>query len=391
LYLTQWPIVVAKDEPWDVVVLGAGPAGAIAALQLARAGCRVLLVEKSCLPRVKVCGGCLSGAALDILEMVGLKELPERCGGVTLRRMRLASGGIVAEIDIGRRLAISRQTFDDALVREAVRAGVTVCDDTQGAMQRLVDLQTRVVLLRHRGREDTVRARAVLIATGLSSCPSHCTTRTWSRSRIGVGTLLQNSDNWMSSDVLHMAWGVSGYVGMAAVDGQRLDIAAAVDPNALTAGKSPGMLVSKILNEAGLPPVHGLKTAVWRGTPLLTRQTRPLGAYRCLLIGDATGYVEPFTGEGIAWAMQSAVMAASLVVNQLEQWNEATTLRWERLYAETLSGSQRYCSLITRLLRSKAIRQLAVKTLARAPLLARPIVRRFDHSIPAAFGNANST
>ena len=78
----QWKSIVTSNGAWDVLVLGAGPAGAAAARQLARRGHRVLIVEKARLPRAKVCGGCLSGGALDVLQMIGLGDLPIRCGGV---------------------------------------------------------------------------------------------------------------------------------------------------------------------------------------------------------------------------------------------------------------------------------------------------------------------
>ena len=95
----EWLKLVTRQDSWDVVVLGAGPAGAIAARQFAHQGHCVLLVEKSQFPRFKVCGGCLGGAALDVLEDLGLGDLPTKCGGVPLQRMRLASGGSIAEIE----------------------------------------------------------------------------------------------------------------------------------------------------------------------------------------------------------------------------------------------------------------------------------------------------
>ncbi|HJQ82371.1 MAG TPA: FAD-dependent oxidoreductase, partial [Lacipirellulaceae bacterium] len=131
----DWLDVVMRQDPWDVVILGAGPAGAIAARQLAREGRQVLLVEKSQLPRSKVCGGCLGGAALDVLEQVGLGDLPAKCGGVALQKIRLASGGSVAQIDICRRVALSRQTFDAAITREAIRSGATLCTETAGSLK----------------------------------------------------------------------------------------------------------------------------------------------------------------------------------------------------------------------------------------------------------------
>ena len=173
--------------------------------------------------------------------------------------------------------------------------------------------------------------KAVLIATGLSSCQPHCTTYVSPKSRIGLGTLLEQPRGYVKSDILQMACSSSGYVGVAPVDGGRFDVAAAVDPAALAAARSPGKLICGILSEAGLPALVGLEVAEWRGTPLLTRQTRPLAANRCLIVGDAAEYAEPFTGEGIGWAMGSAVLASTLIQQGLEMWNAEIAERWNRI------------------------------------------------------------
>lgn len=379
MYESPWTTVADNRDPWDVVVLGAGPAGTMAARQLSRRSLRVLLVEKSRLPRLKVCGGCLGGAALDLLEQVGLGDLPLRCGGVTLRTIQLASGGRVAEFPVGRRIAISRQTFDDALVDEARQAGVIVCDDTHGQSSTATDRMFRQVTLHRRGAEIVVMARAVLVATGLSPS-AHGATHASPRSRIGIGAIIDMLAGAAAADSLLMACGAHGYVGVAPVEGGRLDVAAAVDPRALAAARSPGSLAASILREAGLPPIIALETAAWRGTPLLTQRTRPLGGHRWLLIGDAAGYVEPFTGQGIGWALQSALSASALIAERLDHWAE-TADDWRRLYGRTILPNHRHCGVMTTLLRSQTLRQFAVRGLRHAPSLARPVVRRLDQPL----------
>jgi menaquinone-9 beta-reductase len=375
----DWLDVVMRQDPWDVVILGAGPAGAIAARQLASEGRQVLLVEKSQLPRSKVCGGCLGGAALDVLEQVGLGDLPAKCGGVALQKMRLATGGSVAQIDIGRRVALSRQTFDAAITREAIRSGATLCTETAGSLKPSVESCARSVTLRHRGLVSTIRAKAVIVATGLATCPPEFFTRSPPKSRIGLGAVLDHSPACVEPDTLYMACGVEGYVGIAPVEGGRLDIAAAVDAAALRADTSPGKLISSILNHAGLPLPGDLDRVLWRGTPPLTRKTYPLGSNRCLLVGDAAGYVEPFTGEGIGWSLMSAVLACSLLANGLEVWDDRLPDRWKKMHDRAFGRHQRNCRRIVQLLRSKTVRTIVLWSLHRAPSLARPIVRRLDH------------
>ncbi|MCA1852304.1 MAG: FAD-dependent oxidoreductase, partial [Beggiatoa sp.] len=86
-------VAEAARRVWDVIVIGAGPAGSSAARLLARAGRSVLLVDKSSFPRYKVCGSCLNGRVLSALEAVGLGALVEEAGGVVLDGLRLAVAG----------------------------------------------------------------------------------------------------------------------------------------------------------------------------------------------------------------------------------------------------------------------------------------------------------
>ena len=78
---------------WDVIVVGAGPAGAMAAFELAHRSLRVLLVDKSGFPRPKVCGCCLNGQALALLQARGLESTIANHGAVPLRHLLLAAGG----------------------------------------------------------------------------------------------------------------------------------------------------------------------------------------------------------------------------------------------------------------------------------------------------------
>src|SRR5205807_1765500 len=81
----------AGDRCWDVVIIGAGPAGAMAARQLARFGKSVLLIDKMHFPRWKVCGCCLSPGALATLRATGLGRLVACCGAVPLYNVELAA------------------------------------------------------------------------------------------------------------------------------------------------------------------------------------------------------------------------------------------------------------------------------------------------------------
>ena len=77
------------ERLWDVVVVGAGPAGAMVALELGRRGCAVLLLERQSFPRWKVCGACMNGAAQGALAHAGLGGLVARAGALRLAELRM--------------------------------------------------------------------------------------------------------------------------------------------------------------------------------------------------------------------------------------------------------------------------------------------------------------
>ena len=79
----------ATHRLWDAIVVGAGPAGAMAARELARTGISVLLVDRARFPRYKVCGGCLNPRALRLLRKAGLGGLMARLGAVPLTKLRV--------------------------------------------------------------------------------------------------------------------------------------------------------------------------------------------------------------------------------------------------------------------------------------------------------------
>jgi hypothetical protein len=239
----------------------------------------------------------------------------------------------------------------------------------------------RSVRLLHQANEEIISASAVLIASGLSLIPDEFHTVVARRSFIGLGAIIRCPLTHQQRQKLSMACGVDGYVGTAAVGSDLLEIAAAVSPKALSGANAPGELVRRLITSAGFEAPPGLDSVHWRGTPPLTRRVHPLAGHRCVLVGDAAGYVEPFTGEGIGWALQSAVEAAAFVHEQFDKWSAQALTIWHSRYEAALRRRQRRCRVVTTALRSGAIRSVAMLTLQRMPSLAAPLVHRLDKPI----------
>ncbi len=355
----------------DVLVAGAGPAGALAAARLAGRGRGVLLVDRARFPRDKVCGGCLQPGALRAMEAAGIPPSlvgVERAGRgpaarVPLREIALHAGGRSARVGLAGGVAISRRTLDLALVEAAVARGAVF---RAGVRARLgpVAGDARTVVLDD-GEE--VRAGIVLDATGLAGGLSGAA-RPVRGSLVGAGALLEGAD--LEEGVVRMACAKGGYVGMVRIEEGRCVVAAALAPWLVARERGLGAAASAILAACGLPPPPG--GAVWRGTPPLTRRPRGASQERVLAVGDAAGYVEPFTGEGMTWAMRSALAAADLAAGG---WAPATGPLWDRTHRRIVGARQRRCRAIALLLRAPPLVRLAVRALGLAPALARPFVR----------------
>ena len=390
------------DRTWDVLVVGAGPAGSVAARELARRGLAVLLVDRATFPRPKVCGCCLNAAALAALGTVGLGHVPAACGAVPLRAVRLAAGRRSATLPLPGGVALSREAFDAALIHEAEAAGVEVVTGVTARVegvdqdpspgnpdQGFAPLATfgrpsgarvsgaaerRVMVARGANPwvPGAITARVVVLATGLtaSSGPPE------PGSRLGGGVVVPADlvPDFYAPGTIFVATGRGGYVGLVRVEDGRLDVAAAFDPAFVKAAGGLGPAAAAVLSGTAWPAIPGLSELPWKGTPALTRRPATVAGHRLFAVGDAAGYVEPFTGEGMAWAVTSATAVAPIAARAVARWDDSLIREWERVHARLVRGRQGVCRAASRVLRSPALTGLAVRVLSMVPVLSRPVV-----------------
>ncbi len=174
--------------------------------------------------------------------------------------------------------------------------------------------------------------------------------------------------------VVHMVVGPGGYVGLVRQEDQRLNVAAAFDACFMRGHGSPERAVRAHLESAGMPRLPDGIHRGWRGTPPLTRRLSSLGEERLFLVGDAGGYVEPFTGEGMAWALWGALALAPLVRAGVARWNDALVHRWEQVHRRRIRRGQRVCRMVAWGLRRPVMAHMALRVLGAVPDLARPLV-----------------
>ena len=371
------PLNDVSRRAWDVVVVGAGMAGPLAAHGLARQGLAVLLVDKAPLARWKVCGACLNPFSLSVLSRAGLGDVPQRCGAVTIRTMRLAVRGRQADISLPGWKVLSRERFDAALVEAAVQAGAGFLPRTLAALGP-AHPDSRTVILRQEGREERVSARLVLAADGLGG-RLLAGEQGWqvvseAASRVGAGVIAEQGPEFYREGVIYMAYGSGGYVGLVRLEDGRLNLAAALDMTKLREVHGPGAVAAELLQEVGWPAVHDLSELPWRGTPALTRQPVRPASERVLAIGDSAGYVEPFTGEGMGWALASGAAVISLADQGVSDWQPVLADRWAAMHRRSAARRQRLCRAIAWVSRHPSIARALVGLAAHLPWLAAPFV-----------------
>jgi flavin-dependent dehydrogenase len=354
---------------WDALVIGAGPAGSVAARELARRGFRVLMVDKASFPRSKVCGCCLNSAAVRTLRRLGLEATLR--DGVPLQQVRLAAPGATATIPLPGGLALSRERFDSRLVEEAKQAGAEFRPNT--AMPPRADAAHNTVAF---------PTRLTLTATGLLGSDS----QPQPGSRIGAGTMVPacEAPAFYQRGTIYMATGRGGYVGLVRVEDDRLDIAAALDAELMRSHGGLGPAIRTIIANCRWPIPDCWDDLIWKGTPGLTRQAKRVWEHRTFRVGDAAGYVEPFTGEGMAWAIRTAAAVAPIAAQAIANWDDRLGQHWAKTLRRVIGQRQRTCRLIAWALRSPLLTGLAIRILKAAPLLSWPMLRAINRPTPPA-------
>jgi flavin-dependent dehydrogenase len=375
----------AARREWDMLVVGAGPAGALAAREVARRGASVLLVDKSPFPRWKVCGCCLNGAALAALDQAGLSELPQRLGARPLVRWRLCTHAGQAVCPLPTGLSLSREAFDAALVEEAIAAGANFLSETSAELTESGSAGNETalnIILAQASQHVSLRSSILIAADGLSGRlldgRPEFKTSIARNARLGAGTILNDGPDFFDDGTIFMTSGRGGYVGLVRLEDGRLDVAAAFDRDHVRDAGGPAAAAAKILEEANVPIPPGMWDATWRGTPALTRRRACVASERIFVIGDAAGYIEPFTGEGIAWALQSAIAVAPLAISAADSWSPDFASRWTKLHRNLVGTRQRSCRWLGTLLKSPLLTNTLVRLLAHLPWLAAPMVRAIN-------------
>ena len=357
-----------------VLVIGGGVAGAVCALRLRQHGFDVHLAEKASFPRAKICGCCLGGTGLSVLELVDLKSWVLE-HGETIDSWIGSLGGQRVEISTPDGVAISRERLDTEMLDRVRNSGVIVHCPVTATVDSLESDFVTVRLCDSNAVETTMEYELVVVASGLNAAGAN-RLLPWTESPHGpFGTsFFANTCNFPRGTI-GMAVDQDGYVGVVCLEDGRLDVAAALVSGSVaqSAGR-PLERTLAILERSSLSLGHVTPISEVMVTPPL-RRNRLAGIQRLAAIGDASGYVEPFTGEGMTWGMMSGYEIADRIAHsrgQLEKFGD----QWCKHQRQLLASRRRNCRLLTTLLQSSFARSCAGHLLSRLPILAKPITSK---------------
>jgi len=344
----------------DVIVVGAGPAGATTAFYLAQAGLDVLLLEKSRFPREKVCGDGLTPRAVKALVGIGI-SVTEQDGWVRNKGLRVIGAGKRMELPWpelasypGYGLVRTRHDLDETLARRAQKAGARLLEGVTVTGPVLSERTGRItgVTARLTDGEDgerTYAARVVVAADGNSSRLSVAMgLRKRDDRPLGVAVrtyykTARHDDDYLESwldlwDGDRLLPGYGWIFGMG--DGTSNVGLGLLNTSAAFGHTDYHALLRQWLK--GMPAEWGFteenRTQPIRGAALPMGFNRTPHYYKGLLLaGDAGGMVNPFNGEGIAYAMESGEILARTITQALARARRTETERVLAGYPQALS------------------------------------------------------
>jgi menaquinone-9 beta-reductase len=300
---------------WDVVVVGGGPAGAACAARLAADGWRVLMLERAAFPRRKPCGECLNPAAVDGLRRLGTLDAVEALPHARLRGWRItapdgrAFDGAFPADAYG--IAVPRDALDDVLLRHAVLAGAEV--RTGWRVVDLVFADGRVVGVVAEAPDGTrtpLPARLVVGADGLRSVVVRrlrLLRRTPRLRKLALTAHLRGVPPAEGRGELRV--GEDGCVGVADVGAGMANVTVVLHGAAASRARGGAEACFDAAVARHLP--GAARTDDVLATGPFDWPVRRAVADGALLVGDAAGYYDPFTGQGMFRALRGAEFAAA--------------------------------------------------------------------------------
>jgi flavin-dependent dehydrogenase len=381
-------------ERADAVIVGAGPAGAVTALLLARAGHDVLLLERARFPRAKPCGDCLSAGATAVLDRIGVLDRVRALPHGRLAGWRIAApGGTHFTGTIrnppGYALAVERAALDNELAGAARRAGARLLHGARvtGVLRSGSGAVHGVALA-----DREVRARLVVGADGLRSAIAArlgAVQHQVAPRKLSFTLHPPIPGHGLGHGEMHIL--EHGCVGVAPVDlAGRCNVTVVVDAAHFAAcGRSARNIIAAMTRRVDTLRSDAAQAAI-AAAPLLAsgpfhRPVRRVTFDGAALVGDAAGYYDPFTGQGVCHALLTAELLARTADSALRNNDCSTTALapYARALYRLLDTPRRLQRAVEAVTASPRTANRAIALLRDAPLAADTLIAVIGHTAPA--------
>lgn len=343
----------------DVLVSGGGPAGAIAAIVLARAGVRVRLFDRARFPRDKLCGDTLNPGALAVLRRLGLESAADT--GVPIDGMIVTGDGGVRVVGCYgaavRGRTLTRAVFDAALLQAAMAAGVCV---EEGVLVRDPVRQDDAVIgltVAGQGRGSVrVDAPLTIAADGARSRLARS---------LGIARHAPRPRRWAVGAYFEQVTGMSAYGEMHIRRGRYIGVSplpgGLANACVVTADRSAAARPAALLEETLRtdPMLADRFAGARRVTALqclgpLAVESSAAGVPGLLLAGDSAGFIDPMTGDGLRFALRGGELAAAEALNALEHGHADAHVRLAAIRRAEFAGKWRFNRALRSLVGSPA-------------------------------------
>ena len=383
------------DQPvidTEVLVVGAGPAGSAAAIQLARAGVDVTVIDKMAFPRDKTCGDGLTTLALRLLQQLGLSSgTVDSWFDVDRVWMRAPSG---REVQLrlpqgqGRYAAVTKRAdLDAALVEVAVAAGATLIE---GATLSTVCPGNEAITA-HLADGSTITSRYIVAADGM-----------WSPTRKALGLAVpgyrgdwhaarqyRSSDGergrdlwiWFEPDLL------PGYAWSFPLPNGLVNVGFGIVRSGSMSGRDFAHIWQDLFERPHIREVLGEteNAGPHRAWPIPARlPSTTLTGPRTLFVGDAATATDPMTGEGVGQALETGMLAAAAIAEHRSSWPADVLNAYRREARQSLAADHRMATALSRVLGSRVATNAALRAVSATDWTRRNFARWMFEDYPRA-------
>jgi flavin-dependent dehydrogenase len=371
----------------DVIVVGAGPAGAATAILLAERGLDVVVLDRARFPRPKICGEYLSPEAARILDRLGVLKAVDAAGAAPLAGMRITApdgtvvGGSYRPIGPWRpyrshAMGLSRAAFDMVLVdrlralpvdfREQVRVTDLLRDGEQVIGVTALDAS---------GQARPLRARLVIGADGRSSIVAHqlgCR-RPHRLRRMALVTYVRGIADCRDVGEIFVDPPDYAILNPLSPDSVNMSLVVPLDHVASWTDRLEAFFEARVKQ---LPHLARRVAGAERTAPIqamgpLAYRVDPPQQGGVMLVGDAAGFYDPLTGEGVFSALRAAELVAETAAQafRTSDWSAAALAGYERARRVAFAGKERFTHALQFVIGRRRLANLTAHRLARHPAL----------------------